>query len=309
VDLAQVALVARIGGTPTLDLSHLVGRPRVRLLAKLESANPGGSVKDRAALGIVRAAYPALRSGAELVDATSGNTGVAYAVLAAALGFRARLFVPANASPSRLTLLRALGVAVVLTDPLEGTDGAQAEARAFAEAHKDALLVDQYANEANPRAHYETTGPELWSAAGGRLTHFVAGIGTGGTITGCGRFFRERATGVRVVGVEPAEALHGLEGLKHLATAHVPEVLDESVIDAHVAVPTQRAWSAARDLARRTGVLVGPSSGAALVAALEIARGLDEGVVGTVFPDGAERYVGTAFGAYLQSGGTEGTDG
>ncbi len=285
-------LLGAIGGTPLVPLPSIVGpRADFEVWGKLEARNPSGSVKDRAALSIVRAALGdgRLGPGRTLVDASSGNTGAAYAMLGARLGFPVLLFVPANVSASRLRALRAYGAEIVLTSPAEGTDGARVAARARAEADpRRYFFADQYDNPANPLAHYTGTGPELWHQTGGRLTHLVAGVGTGGTITGAGRYLHERRRTIRVVAVEPTGPLHGLEGLKHLPTALRPEAYDPRVPDLTVRVETEDAERMVVRLAREEGLRAGPSSGAALVAALEVGQGSPGACVVAVLPDAGE---------------------
>jgi cysteine synthase B len=289
---------SRIGNTPLFRLCR-IGRdlPRgVELWAKAEFFNPGGSVKDRTALGIVQWGQREgrLLPGKTLLDASSGNTGIAYAFLGAIWDFPVEIVIPRNAGPERLQRLQAYGATITFTDPLEGTDGAQRRARELAEAYPDRYFYpDQYHNPANPRAHYETTGPEIWRDTCGIITHFVAGIGTGGTISGAGRFLKERSPSLRVVGVVPDGPLHGIEGLKHLPTSQLPGTLDLTVIDEQVPVSTEDAMVVARRLAREEGLYAGTSSGAAVHAALELARGLDRGVVVTLLPDGGDRYRAT----------------
>jgi S-sulfo-L-cysteine synthase (O-acetyl-L-serine-dependent) len=282
--------VRAIGGTPLVPLAA-IGRsadPPVELWGKAEFLNPSGSVKDRAALAIVTAGLASgqLGPGRSLVDASSGNTGVAYAMLGARLGFGVELFVPRNANPERLRRMRAFGARVTLTDPAEGTDGAQREARRRAEAEPARFFyADQYNNAENPGAHYATTGPEIWRELGGRLTHFVAGVGTGGTISGAGRYFKEQDPSIRVIGVEPTSPIHGLEGLKHLPTAVRPSTYDAAVVDGTVRIETEEAERMVARLARDEGLAVGPSAGAAVLAALEVGRGAPSSVVVCVLPD------------------------
>lgn len=289
------ALVDQIGRTPLLRLDgERWGLGDVALFAKAEWFNPGGSVKDRPVLWMIRDAVErgALKPDMALLDATSGNTGIALAMLAAALGYRAKLVLPANASRERRAIMRSYGAELVLTDPLGGTDGAQQVARKVYEAEPQVYhYVDQYNNPANWWAHYETTGVEIWEQTRGTATHFVAGVGTGGTLVGTGRRLKERNPDVRVVGVQPDAPLHGIEGLKHLESSLRPGVFDPSVQDREVFVPTEEAQRYARLLAQEEGFLVGTSSGAALAASVRLARELEEGVIVTVFPDGGERYL------------------
>jgi cysteine synthase B len=265
-----------------------------RLYLKAEWLNPGGSVKDRAARAILR---DALRRGElpgkRLLDASSGNTGIAYAMLAAAAGIGVTICLPANASPERKALLEIYGAEVILTDRLAGTDGAAERARELvAESPERYFYADQYSNPANPRAHRETTGPEIWAQTQGRLTHFVAAMGTTGTMMGTGGFLREKKPGVRLVGVQPDSPLHGLEGLKHLATTtHLPALYDPRVPDAVVELPTEIADHTARWLARETGYLVGWSAGAAVAAGLDILKKDPEAYVVVIGCDTGTRYL------------------
>ncbi len=289
----QVSLLDLIGGTPLVRLRAFEREtPGVELYAKLEWKNPGGSVKDRAAARIVLEAERAgaLEGGRGLLDATSGNTGIAYAMIGAARGHRVTLCVPANVTPERKRILHTYGAEVIYTSPLEGSDGAIREARRLAAERPDRYFyADQYSNDANWRAHYDTTGPEIAAATGGRVTHFVAGLGTSGTFTGTGRRLRELVPGVRLVSVQPDSPLHGLEGLKHMASALVPGIYDPALADEDLGVPTEDAYRAVRRLAREEGLLAGISSGAALAAALRVARAARRGVVVTIFPDGGDR--------------------
>jgi cysteine synthase B len=294
---AHAALEALIGSTPLLELPRW-GPPRVRLLAKAEHLNPGGSVKDRPALRIVREAVAAglLGKGRVLLDSSSGNTGIAFAMLAAGRPWTVEICIPANANPQRKRLLRAFGAAVVETDPMEGSDGAAEEARRRAADRPDLYFyANQYDNPANWRAHYDTTGPEIWGQTDGAITHWVAGVGTGGTFTGVARRLRELAAGVHAVAVQPDAPFHGLEGMKHLASSSVPGIWDPSLAGEMIDVRTEDAQATARRLARETGILVGTSSGANVAAALRVAARLRDGVVVTVLCDGGSRYLDEAF--------------
>ena len=291
-------LAAAIGRTPLVRLRRFEPRAGVEIYAKLESRNPGGSVKDRAALRIIQDAEQAglLRHGRTLLDATSGNTGIAYAMLGAARGYRVRLCVPANVTAERKRLLAAYGAELIFTDAMEGSDGAIREARRLFALEPDrCFYADQYSNAANWRAHYDATGPEIIEQTGGRLTHFVAGLGTSGTFVGTARRLREWQRDVTLVSFQPESPFHGLEGLKHMATAIVPSIYDPALADRDLPVSTEAAYALARRLARDEGILVGPSSGAALAASLEVASTLQRGVVVTVFPDGGDRYLSEPF--------------
>jgi S-sulfo-L-cysteine synthase (O-acetyl-L-serine-dependent) len=280
-----------VGNTPLLPLPlEFPGR----LHLKAEWLNPGGSVKDRAARGILRDALcRGELPGKRLLDASSGNTGIAYAMLGAAAGVEVTICLPANASPERRALLEVYGAEVVLTDRLAGTDGAVQRAQALvAEYPERYFYADQYSNPANPRAHRETTGPEIWEQTKGQLTHFVAAMGTTGTMMGTGAYLREKSPHVYLVGVQPDSPLHGLEGLKHLATTpYIPALYDPAVPDKVVEVPTETADRTARSVARSTGYLVGWSAGAAIAAALDIVRQNPDAYVVAVACDTGSRYL------------------
>lgn len=289
---------ALVGNTPLVRLARFEPRAGVEIHAKLESRNPGGSVKDRAALAIIQDAerQGLLGSGRVLLDATSGNTGIAYAMIAAARGYRVLLCLPANVTPERRRLLAAYGAELVLTDPMEGSDGAIREAgRLHAERPGRYFYANQYANDANWRAHYVTTGREILADTGRRITHFVAGLGTSGTFVGTGRRLRAEQPSVRLISVEPDSPLHALEGMKHMASAIVPAIYDPDLADEALTVSSEESLALTRRLAREDGLFVGPSSGAALAGAIRVARGLTAGVVVTVFPDGGDRYLSEPF--------------
>jgi cysteine synthase B len=298
-DRTASSVLDLIGRTPLIRLPRFErGTPGVELYAKAEWQNPGGSVKDRAAARMILEGETsgALRPGLTIVDATSGNTGIAYAMVGAARGYKVRLFLPENASPERKLILRAFGAELVLTDPLEGTDGAIRAVRALvAKSPAEYFYPDQYSNDANWRAHFDTTGPEIIEQTGGRITHFVAGLGTSGTFMGTGRALRQFNAAIKLISFQPEGPFHGLEGLKHMETAMVPRIYDASLADADLRVSTEEAHTMVRRLAREEGLLVGISSGAALAAALQVASGLDRGVIVTVFPDGAEKYLSETF--------------
>jgi cysteine synthase B len=268
--------------------------PNVQVLAKAEWYNPSGSVKDRPALNIIRLGLEAgqIGSGKRLLDSTSGNMGIAYATFGAVLGIPVTLCVPASASAERLRVLKVLGAEIILTDALEGPDGAILKARALAQSETDRFwYANQYDNPANWQAHYVSTGPEVVAQSNGAVTHFVAGLGTSGTLVGAGRYLRKHLPGVVVVGVQPDAAFHGLEGLKHMPTAIKPAIFDAQVADRTIYISTEAAHEMVRQLARREGLFVGISSGAAAVAALRVAAELDEGTIVTVFPDAGYKYL------------------
>ena len=296
---SPVTLLDTIGRTPLLRLRRLGSDLRaVEIYAKAEFLNPGGSVKDRAAAAILDRAEAsgALRGGKIILDATSGNTGIAYAMIAAARGYRLELCVPGNVTAERLRTLRAYGAEVVITSPMEGSDGAIREARRRYAEHPDRYYyADQYNNDANWRAHYETTAVEILEQTDGRITHFVAGLGTSGTFVGTARRLREFSRSIQVVSVQPDSPLHAIEGLKHMETAIVPGIYDSTLADRDLRVSTERAHELTRRLASEEGLLVGVSSGAALAAALDVASTIREGVIVTIFPDSGTRYLTESF--------------
>lgn len=294
-DRAVSSVLELIGHTPLIRLEQFEREtPGVELYAKAEWHNPGGSVKDRAAARMIAEGERTgrLRPGLTIVDATSGNTGIAYSMIGAAKGYRVKLFLPENASPERKLILRAFGAELVLTSPLEGTDGAIRAVRQLVAEHPDDYFYpDQYSNDANWRAHFDTTGPEIIEQTSGRITHFVAGLGTSGTFVGTGRALRDFNPNIKLVSFQPDSPFHGLEGLKHMETAMVPAIYDASIADADLRVSTEEAHRSVRRLARQAGLMVGISAGAALAATLQVARTVERGVIVTVFPDGAEKYL------------------
>jgi cysteine synthase B len=298
-DRLGTSVLDLIGRTPLVRLTRFEREtPGVELWAKAEWQNPGGSVKDRAAARMILdgEASGALTPDRIVLDATSGNTGIAYAMVGAARGYRVTLCLPDNASPERKMILRAFGAELVLTNPLEGTDGAIREARRMKAADPDRYFYpDQYNNDGNWRAHYDTTGPEIIEQTSGRLTHFVAGLGTSGTFMGTARRLRKFSPNIKLISFQPSGPFHGLEGLKHMESAIVPGIYDPSVADEDLRVESERAYEMVRRLAREEGLLAGISSGAALAASLQVARQLDRGVVVTIFPDGAEKYLTEKF--------------
>ncbi len=271
-------------------------------MAKAEWHNPGGSVKDRAGWFIFRDAIATgkLTKGKVLLDSSSGNTGIAYAWIGARLGYKVSLALPGSVSRHRRAILEAYGVELLFTDPLEGSDGAIREVRLMMKAEPERYFyADQYSNPMTWRAHYETTGPEIFEQTEGTVTHFVAGLGTSGTFIGAGRRLRELKPDVRLVSMEPDGPMHGLEGLKHMDTSIVPAIYDTSVADSKIEISTEEAQAAARTVARSAGILLGPSSGANLAAAVRLGRDLAEqgreAVVVTIFADAGERYLGERF--------------
>jgi cysteine synthase B len=293
-------LLDAVGNTPLLELSR-VGRdvPGLRLLAKAEYMNPGGSVKDRPARAMLMdgIARGLLKPGKTILEATSGNTGIADAMLGRALGYSTMLCVPAKASVERKTILTAFGAELVLTDPLEGTDGAIRKARAMAAAEPERFFYpDQYSNDANWGAHFETTGPEIWRDTGGKLTHFVAGLGTSGTFVGTTRYLKSRSRDVRCVSMQPDGPMHGLEGMKHMGSAMVPKIYDPTLADASLTIATEDAYAMCRRLAREEGVFVGPSAAANVVASLQVAREWGHpATIVTILCDGGGRYLSERF--------------
>jgi cysteine synthase B len=288
-----------VGSTPLLELASISREvPGVTILGKAEWYNPGGSVKDRPALWMIRDGEKsgALTPEKVVLDATSGNTGIAYAWIGAALGYKIKLCMPKNASEERKKILRAYGVEIVLTDPGEGSDGAIREARRlYAEEPEKYFYPDQYQNPANPRSHYESTAPEIWVQTDGEITHFVAGLGTSGTFVGTARRLKEYNPGIKVVSFEPDSPFHGLEGMKHMASAIVPEIYDPTIADENLGTSTEEAYEMVKRLAREEGILVGLSAGAAVATSLRVARELESGVIVTVFPDGADKYLSESF--------------
>ena len=288
-----------VGNTPLLPLQHLTGlTPDVNVYAKAEWFNPGGSVKDRPALNIIQEALAAgkFEGNRRLLDSTSGNMGIAYATIGIALGVPVTLTIPANASHERITVLRALGAELVLTDPLEGTDGAIQVARKMAEGNPEKYYyTDQYNNPANWQAHYRTTGPEIVEQTGGKVTHFIAGLGTSGTLMGVGRYLRGYDRRVQILAVQPDAPFHGLEGLKHMPSAIRPGIYDHTFPDRTIEVSTEAAYEMTLRLAGEEGLFVGVSSGAAALAAIQFASELERGEVVVVFPDAGYKYLSESF--------------
>jgi S-sulfo-L-cysteine synthase (O-acetyl-L-serine-dependent) len=305
-------VLERIGNTPLIRLEKIAAHlPGVQILAKAEWANPGGSVKDRAASSIVADAQARgllgaseATKGQRLLDATSGNTGIAYAMLGAALGFGVTLCMPANVSPERKKILAAYGAEVVATDPADASDGAIRKARKIAAESGDQFYyADQYGNDANWRAHYRTTAPEIWRQTEAQITHFVAGLGTSGTFMGTARRLKEYSSSIECISMQPDSPFHGLEGMKHMASAIVPAIYDPALADRDIEMETEAAYKMAKRLAREEGVLVGVSAAANVAAALRIANeiaenraeSLQDTVIVTILCDSADKYLSERF--------------
>ncbi len=299
-----VPLLDRIGNTPLLPLTQVTREvSHVQIWAKAEWMNPGGSVKDRPAYRMILegeqgrgGGTPPLRPGKTILDATSGNTGIAYAMIGAIKGYPVKLAIPANVSVERKRALQAYGAQLVLTDPRQSSDGAIVEAKKIYEQNPELYFFpDQYNNNANWQAHYDTTGPEIWTQTQGQVTHLVAGLGTSGTLMGTGRRLKEYNPRIQIIAVEPDAPFHGLEGLKNMASAIVPGIYDPEFPDTHEYVNTEESYAMVLRLAREEGILAGPSSGAALVAAMKLARDLAHGFIVVIFPDGGGRYLSERF--------------
>jgi cysteine synthase B len=291
-------LLSQIGNTPLLDLSYfsrgLGVSPRVGVYAKAEWVNPSGSVKARAALWIVKDAERTgqLYPGKILIDSSSGNTGIAFAMIGAVKGFEVHLVMPANVSAERKALAQAYGAKLIESDPLEGSDGAIRMVRELVANNPDRYFyANQYNNPANWIAHYESTGPEIWQQSQGKVTHFVAGLGTTGTFVGVARYLKERNHAIQSIGLQPDDELSVIEGLKYLPTAITPAIYDASLVDRHLGIDAEETWAMTRRLARQAGLFAGLSSGAAMVGAIKVAKELEEGVVVTLMPDDGSKYI------------------
>lgn len=304
VTASAVTLEQQIGNTPLISFRHITAHlpKNIAIYAKSEWTNPGGSVKDRAAYNIIKQAELAgeLNANKTLVDSTSGNTGIAYAMIGAAKGYKIKLFVPGNASPERLAIIRLYGAELVLTDPLEGSDGAIVAVRELVANEPDKYFyANQYNNPANWQAHYYTTGVEIWEQTNGTVTHFVAGLGTTGTLMGTGRRLKEYNPNIQIISMQPDSPFHGLEGLKHIPTAIKPGIYEADFADRDVTAGTEETYEMTRRLAREEGYLVGISAGAAMVSALHMAEELAEagapGVIVTLFPDNGYKYLSDSF--------------
>ena len=296
---SDVSILDLVGNTPLLRLDKIGAHLRnVEIYGKAEYLNPAGSVKDRPALNMIRTGIEngELTPGKIILDSTSGNTGIAYAMIGAALGFKVKIVMPGNVSPERRAIVKMYGAETVLSSAMEGSDGAIIKAREIYEADPDLYFKpDQYNNEANPLAHYLGTGPEIWRQTQGRVTHFLATIGTSGTLMGTGRFLREQNPDIRILAVEPDNAMHGIEGLKHMATSIKPGIYEATVHDEKIAADTDDAYDMQERLAREEGIFVGFSAGAAVHAALQVAEKIEgeggEGVVVTILCDRGDRYL------------------
>lgn len=286
-----------IGNTPLVKINNLTpDKPGIEIYAKLEWFNPGGSVKDRAALRMIEDAEKSglLTPDKTIIDSTSGNTGVAYAMVGAVKGYKVELVMPANVTMERKRTIGAYKAGIIYSDPLQGSDGARLLALEMMKENPEKYYLPcQYDNASNWKAHYDTTGVEIYHQIEGRVTHFVAGIGTGGTLMGVGKRLKDYDPSIQVIAVEPDSPLHGIEGLKHMASSIVPGIYDESFPDSKINVQTENAYEMADRLAHMEGLFAGHSSGAAMLGALELAKKIDRGVIVTLFPDGGDRYLST----------------
>ncbi|MCX7760761.1 MAG: cysteine synthase B [Hydrogenothermaceae bacterium] len=299
------SILELVGNTPLIkvdrSLPEDIKKKNVEIYAKLESYNPGGSVKDRPATRMI---VDAINSGKltkdkVIIDATSGNTGIALAMVGTALGYQVELAMPSNVSEERKRIIKAFGAKIHFTNPLESTDGAIIYVRKLVEKNPDRYFyIDQYNNDSNWKAHFESTAVEIWNQTEGRITHFVAGIGTGGTVMGTGRRLKIYNPDIQIIGVQPDSPFHGIEGLKYIETSIKPGIFDENRLDRTMFIGTDIAYQRARELSRLEGVFVGQSSGAAYEAAIRIAREIEEGVIVFVCPDGGEKYLTTALYDY-----------
>lgn len=303
IELEVTEIEARIGNTPLLGFKRITSHlpDNIQIFAKAEWYNPGGSVKDRPAREIVRQAFADghLGNGQILMDSTSGNTGIAYAMLGAAKDFGVKLFMSEAVSKERIAILRAYGVDIEFTDPMEGSDGAIVAVRELAEREPDRYFyADQYNNPANWQAHYKTTGIEIWKQTEGQITHFVAGLGTSGTLSGTSRRLREYNPDIQIISAQPDVAFHGIEGWKHMESSILPSIYNASLADYNMGISTDASYAMTRRLAREEGYLVGPSAGAAMVSALKVAERLAEtgqsAHIVTLFPDNAYKYLSSA---------------
>lgn len=296
IDAISNSIIDTIGGTPLIRLTRLTGHvnPNIRIYAKLERFNPGGSVKDRAAFQLISDAEECglLTEDKIILDSTSGNTGISYAMISAAKGYTAKIVIPENASLERKKIINGFGAEIVYSSPFEGSDGAIRLAKKIYSENPDRYYMpDQYNNPSNSKAHYLTTGPEILEQTKGRITHFIAGVGTGGTIMGAGKALKEFNPDIRIIAIQPDDAMHGIEGLKHMESSIVPEIYDMQFPDETVYVNTERSYDMVKKITRIEGLAVGHSSGAALIGAFSIAERMKEGVLVVIFPDGGDRYL------------------
>lgn len=294
----RVSLLTQIGNTPLVEIRKIFSSNRIRIFAKLEWFNPGGSVKDRPAYNMICKGEESgdLTPDKIIVDSTSGNTGIAYAVIAAAKQYKLLLAMPANASIERKKILKAYGAELLLTDPLEGSDGAiRAVRELYHESPNQYFYPDQYSNDANWQAHYSTMAPEIFDQVQGEITHFVAGLGTSGTFVGTSRRLIELRSEIQTISFMPDSPFHGLEGLKHMPTSIVPKIYDPGLAQENLKISTEQSQQMVVRLAREEGLLAGLSSGAAMVAVLKVAENIDRGTIVTVFPDGADKYLSEEF--------------
>jgi cysteine synthase B len=299
------SILELVGNTPLVELSRSlpedIKKKNVKIYAKLESYNPGGSVKDRPATRMIVEAINSgkLTKDKVIIDATSGNTGIALAMVGTALGYQVELAMPANVSEERKRIIKAFGAKIHFTNPLESTDGAIIYVRKLVEKYPEKYYyIDQYNNDANWKAHFDSTAVEIWNQTEGKITHFVAGIGTGGTVMGTGRRLKIFNPNIQVIGVQPDSPFHGIEGLKYIETSIKPGIFDENRLDRTIFIGTDIAYQRARELSRLEGIFVGQSSGAAYEAAIKVAREIDEGVIVFICPDGGEKYLTTALYDY-----------
>lgn len=296
IDTTENNILDTIGGTPLLCLNGVIDGidDNVKIYAKLESYNPCGSIKDRAAFQMIKDAEESgeLTKDKVIIDSTSGNTGIAYAMIAAVRGYRAKIVIPHNASIERKKIIAGFGAEIVYSSPFKGSDGAIKLAKEIYKSDPDKYYIpDQYNNPSNWKAHYLTTGPEILEQTKGKVTHFLAGLGTTGTIMGTGKAMKEFDPNIKVIAIEPDDAMHGIEGLKHMESSLVPGIYDRDFPDEIIYVNTDEAYDMVKKLTTSGGLPVGHSSGAAMVGALRVAKGLREGVIVTIFPDGGDRYL------------------
>jgi cysteine synthase B len=296
IDSVDSCILDSIGKTPLICLNSLTHRLKknIKIYAKLEYYNPGGSVKDRAALQMIRDAEESgeLTKNKVLIDSTSGNTGIAYAMIAAVMGYKAKIVIPKNASIERKKIIAGFGAEIVYSSAFEGSDGAIRLAKNIYNENPDLYFMpDQYSNPSNWRAHYLSTGPEIIEQTKGRITHFLAGLGTTGTIMGTGRALKEHARDIKIIAIEPDDAMHGIEGLKHMDSSIVPSIYDRNFPDSTIYVNTDEAYDMVKFITTVGGLPVGHSSGAAMIGALKVAEEVDEGVIVAIFPDGGDRYL------------------